>query len=335
MILNFVSSVITLASVPLYGPEQPSPSSAIPHLTEIPAPTSTPSEPDASALGRRTIFKGIVVTPPASTNLNDRPLPDLSPEDARPVAEDTEDIVVSGRRPSHADPLARANIQSYKAVHAVDGAVVAPLAKGYRKAFPKPVRDGIHNFLDNVQEPIVFLNYLFQLKPGKAIETLGRFAVNTTVGVAGVIDMAKRCPINLPHRPNSLANTLGYYGVGPGPYLFLPIIGPTSVRDLFGTSVDRLALPATLGTPFNKSYYTVPANILSALDYRVAFDQTLTTLHSAPDPYPATRNAYLQRRKAEIDRLHSPSWNARHLVKPSTVPVMTKSQENCRRGVPR
>jgi phospholipid-binding lipoprotein MlaA len=222
-----------------------------------------------------------------------------------------EDIVVMARRGSPADPLQRVNLQSYKAVQALDGAVVAPVAKAYRR-IPKPLRDGVHNFLDNVQVPVVFLNYLLQLKPGKAIETLGRFATNTTVGLGGVVDIARRRPFNLPHRPNSLANTLGYYGVKPGPYLFLPLVGPTTVRDLIGISVDRLVVPTVLGAPFNKPYHTVPTNVLSALDYRVAADEQLKSLHAASDPHTATRAAYLQKRDAEIRALHSPSWNARH-----------------------
>lgn len=247
----------------------------------------------------------------ASSTAIPRTEPDTAAaEDEAAAAAD--DVVVLGRRPSSTDPLERVNEQSFKAIQAVDGAVVAPLARGYKKGVPKSVRRGIHNFLDNVQEPIVFLNYLLQLKPGKAVETLGRFAINTTVGIAGVVDGATKKPFNLPHRPNSLANTLGYHGVGPGPYLFLPLIGPTTVRDLFGTAADRLVLPTTVGAPFNRSYYAIPTNVLSALDYRVAFDETLTELHNASDPYAATRKNYLARRKAEIDRLHSPKWRARH-----------------------
>jgi len=223
-----------------------------------------------------------------------------------------EDVVVSGRRSSSTDPLEGANVQSFKAVQAVDGAVVAPLARGYKKGIPGPIRRGIHNFLDHIQEPIVFLNYLLQLKPGKAAETLGRFAINSTVGIAGVVDVAKEKPFNLPHRPNSLANTLGYYGVGPGPYLFLPVIGPTTVRDLVGIVGDRLVLPTAVGAPFNKSYYTIPTSVLSALDYRVAFDDKLMEIQNSSDPYAAARRYYLERRKAEIDRLHSPKWRARH-----------------------
>src|SRR3546814_7125122 len=71
--------------------------------------------------------------------------------------------------------------------------------------------------------PINFLNFLFQFKIGKAVETVGRFAINSTIGVAGIFDVAKKPPVNLPYRPNGFANTLGFYGVEPGPYFFLPL----------------------------------------------------------------------------------------------------------------
>jgi phospholipid-binding lipoprotein MlaA len=272
------------------------------------------------------ILRGALQTGPGPVTVPEAPAPQTSVErtsgdPSTQTAEPSDEVVVSGRRSSATDPLERANVQSFKAVQAVDGAIVAPLARGYKKGLPRPIRRGIHNFLDHVQEPIVFLNYLLQLKPGKAAETLGRFAINSTIGLAGVVDVAKKKPFNLPHRPNSLANTLGYYGVGPGPYLFLPIIGPTTVRDLFGLTVDRLVLPTTVGAPFNKAYYTIPTSVLSALDYRVAFDDRLSEIQNSADPYAASRKHYLDRRKAEIDRLHSPKWRALH-VPPAQPPML-------------
>ncbi len=270
-------------------------------------------------------------------------VPPLAAQEGDAEASVPEEIVVSARRRSSGDPVEAVNVQSYKAIQALDGALVAPLAEGYMKAVPKPVRRGIHNFLDNLQEPIVFLNYILQLKPGKVAETLGRFALNTTVGLAGVVDVAKKKPFNLPHRANSLANTLGYYGVGPGPYLFLPLIGPTTLRDLLGTVGDRLVLPTAVGTPFDKAAFTIPANVLSALDYRVAFDESLTKLRNAPDPYAATRANYLARRKVEIDGLHSAKWRARHarsahcglnVVAPSPCPAVLPTEWSGPMGAP-
>src|SRR3546814_2534491 len=75
---------------------------------------------------------------------------------------------------------------------------------------------------------------------GKALETVGRFAINSTIGAAGVFDVAKKAPINLPYRSNGFANTLGFYGVEPGPYFFLPLVGPTTLRDMVGDGIDLL-----------------------------------------------------------------------------------------------
>src|SRR3546814_4173394 len=97
-----------------------------------------------------------------------------------------------------------------------------------------------------------FLNFLLQFKIGKAAETLGRFVVNTTFGVGGLVDVAKTKPFNLPYRRNGFANTLGFYGVEPGPYFYLPLVGPTTLRDMAGNGIALLVLPTTVGAPFNR-----------------------------------------------------------------------------------
>src|SRR3546814_5226053 len=121
-------------------------------------------------------------------------------------------------------------IEAFQVSQSVDKSFVGPIAKGYEGVVPKPIRDGLGNALRNLREPINFLNFLFQFKIGKAVETVGRFAINSTIGVAGIFDVAKKPPVNLPYRPNGFANTLGFYGVEPGPYFFLPLVGPTTLR---------------------------------------------------------------------------------------------------------
>ena len=214
------------------------------------------------------------------------------------------DILVLGRN-REGDPLQGANVKAFGATQAVDDAVIGPVAMTYKRKVPSPIRRGIHNFLYNLKEPVVFLNFILQLKPGKAAETFGRFAINSTVGVGGVLDVAKKRPFRLPRRANGFADTLGYHGVKNGPFMFLPIVGPTTVRDLFGGFVDRLLLPATIGAPFTKVAFTAPLGVLGALDHRADFDETLHVLHDgAVDPYTASREFYLRRRQAEIDHLH-------------------------------
>jgi len=214
------------------------------------------------------------------------------------------EIVITGRAEPAGDPLRAINAEAFSVTQKVDDAVIGPVARSYKKTVPSPIRKGIHNFLYNLREPIVFLNFMLQLKPGKAMETVGRFAINSTIGAAGLVDVAKRKPFRLPRRSNGFANTLGYYGVKNGAFLFLPIVGPTTVRDLFGGAIDRLVLPVSVGSPFTSLTYSVPAGALGALDHRSEFDKTLKDLHkNSPDPYAASRAFYLNRRQAEIDLL--------------------------------
>ncbi len=242
------------------------------------------------------------------------PLVDV-PADTFPVfaaadgAPPAADIVVTARGDWEApDPFADINAGAFEATQTVDRALIGPLSKAYTSALPEPVRDGIHNFLYNLREPVVFINFLLQHKIGKAFETAGRFVVNSTVGVIGLFDFARRKPFKLPRRSNGFANTLGFYGVPNGAFLYLPLVGPTTIRDLFGGVVDRLVLPITLGQGVTDPKFAIPAGVLGALDHRAEFDETYKAVSTAPgDRYGNARDFYLQRRQAEIDRLHGRS----------------------------
>lgn len=232
-----------------------------------------------------------------------------------------EDIVVTAQPTPKEDPLKRANEVSFEAVEAVDDAVVAPVAMAYKDGLPNPIRTGLHNFLYNIGEPVVAVNFLLQLKPGKAMETVGRFAINSTVGVAGLFDVAKKKPFHLPHRVNGFAYTMGYYGVKQGAYLYLPLIGPTTVRDVTGRLMDLAFLPTFVGAPFNNFYYTIPSGVIYALDDRVAFDDKWQELkNSDRPPYAALRDYYLAKRQAEIDELRGKKPAAPTPATPVTSP---------------
>ncbi|WP_260928384.1 VacJ family lipoprotein [Novosphingobium sp. 9] len=251
-------------------------------------------------------------------------------------AEGTGEIVVTrNQRHVRADPLSGLNAASFDAVQAVDKAIVAPVAGGYEKVVPKPVRNGLRNFLINLAEPVVFINYLLQFKPGKAMETAGRFAINSTIGVAGLFDMAKRKPFHLPYRENGFANTFAYHGVKNGAYLFLPIIGPTTVRDLIGRILDLSVLPTVIGKPFNTPVYSLGTGTVKALNDRVAFDEQIDAQRAATDPYVATRDFYLKRRQAEVNALHSAAWRARKgIPDPVLPPIAPHVDKNAAPGSP-
>ncbi len=259
------------------------------HLPIDSPPTSEPLNFEATLWMDRTVTNHIAS--PAYGTTNDQA--------------NTDTIVVTaqiGTPPG--DPFNDMNFESFEVVQNMDKIVVRPAAMAYEEVVPKPVRSGIRNFLRNLTEPIVFLNYLLQLKPGKALETFGRFAINTTVGIGGLVDVAEKRPFNLPYRSNGFANTLGYYGVKPGPYLFLPLVGPTTLRDLIGGGLDLAVLPVSVGKPFNQLVYTIPAGVVRGLDSRIEEDDRLAQLlNESDDPYAAMRDSYLDRRQTEIDAL--------------------------------
>jgi phospholipid-binding lipoprotein MlaA len=220
------------------------------------------------------------------------------------LAPEDEIVVTARKRNNTGDPLHVINQQSFAAAQEIDQAVIGPVAVAYANNVPSPIRTGVRNFLKNLREPIVFINFVAQLKPESAARTAGRFALNSTVGVGGLIDIAKRRPFNLPERRNGFANTLGYYGVKPGPYFFLPLFGPTTVRDAIGAVADSSLLITAIGTPFNQPSYSVPASALGAVDRRIAFDEDLQRIREdTGDAYGARRTFYLCRRQAEIDLL--------------------------------
>ena len=224
-------------------------------------------------------------------------------EEAPPTDGDNVIVVTGEGADPQKDPLENVNIQAYELTRDIDKAFVEPIADVYEEDLPSPVRKGLRNFLRNLMEPVNALNYLLQLKPGKALETVGRFAINTTVGVSGLFDVAKKEPINLPYRRNGFANTLGYYGVGPGPFLVLPLVGATTLRDLLGSGIDQSILPFAVGKPFNTPYYAIPAYTVNSLEFRIEFDERIGQINDSDDPYYALRESYLCNREADIAAL--------------------------------
>jgi len=241
-------------------------------------------------------------TPPRDTP-PDGPPADPAPqfdENGQPVGE----IVVEGEiGPPKSDPLESVNEDSYRITQAVDKAVLEPIAYAYRDGLPEPIRDGLGNIVRNLGEPSNALNFLLQGKVGKAFGTLGRLAINTTLGVGGLFDVAGKPRIGLPYRRNGFSNTMGYYGVGPGAYLYLPITGATTVRDLIGNTLDQALLPFAVGKPFNKPAYAATYFMVNGLDQRLAFDEELAQIEDSDDPYLMRRQTYLAQRRRDIAAL--------------------------------
>lgn len=213
-------------------------------------------------------------------------------------------------RPRHhhakGDPLEGFNRAMFSVHQFLDRIAFRPLAMLYKTVFPKPVRTGIRHIFSNVGEPLVFANDVLQLKPKRAVRTVGRFLVNSTIGIGGILDVAKTRDFNLPHHDNSFGDTLGHYGVHPGFYIFLPLIGPSDLRDLGAEIAQGQTYPFTIGTPFDRAEYRAAEAVLTGLDLRVEADGALKALlGSAVDPYATLRSAYLQDRAVEIAETHS------------------------------
>ncbi len=249
-----------------------------------------------------------ILTPPDEAT----PVSDNSPELSDPLVDPaTQPSVGPQPKARHhypGDPLEGFNRTMFRIEFGIDKSIYGPVARGYQHIVPKPARSGLRNFFRNLTEPVVFLNDLLQLKPGRAARTFARFAINSTVGLAGLIDVAASKDVNLPHRSNSFGNTLAYYGVHAGPYLFLPLVGPTTLRDLLGEPVDGAVLPVAVGKPFTGTRYRISSAVITGLDQRAQAEPELRALlGGAVDPYATLRSVWLQERAAEISELHSHS----------------------------
>jgi phospholipid-binding lipoprotein MlaA len=191
------------------------------------------------------------------------------------------------------DPFEPVNRAIYSFNDAVDTAVIRPLAEGYRAVLPSFVRTGISNFFANINDVLIALNNLLQGKVVAAISDVGRVLVNTTVGVGGLIDIASK--INLEKHNEDFGQTLGYWGVGDGPYLMLPILGPSSLRDALGRFVDAKGDPVGFirDIPWRNSLWGT-----RAVNQRAELLDTSKILETASlDPYEFLRDGYLQRRR--------------------------------------
>lgn len=226
------------------------------------------------------------------------------PETASPAAASEAPFRATAVNPDQGDPLEGFNRAMFGLHQVLDKSIYRPLAMGYQHVVPKPARAGLRNFLGNLTEPVVFLNYLLQFKFGKAAETLARFTINSTLGIGGLFDVAKTKDFNLPHRNNSFGDTLAYYGVGPGPYLFLPLVGPTTLRDVLGGPLDGAVLPLAVAKPFADWRYQLSSGVIAGLDLRAESDPELRALFGgAVDPYATLRSVWLQNRAAEVEAL--------------------------------
>lgn len=189
------------------------------------------------------------------------------------------------------DPWERVNRVTFKVNDQLDRAIAKPIAKVYRNVTPRPVRTGVSNFLDNIGYPVTVVNDLLQLKFKLFGEDLGRLVMNTTVGIGGIFDPASR--VGLQKNQEDLGQTFGHYGAHPGPYLVLPVLGPSDVRDAVGRVGDIWLDPRHY---IHNNYISYSLWGLELVDLRSRLLDADRAFESVYDRYAFLRNAYLRRR---------------------------------------
>lgn len=202
----------------------------------------------------------------------------------------------TGPAANRQDPLEPFNRGVYKFNDAVDRAVVKPVATVYRDVLPSPVRTGVNNFFGNLQDAWSAVNSALQLKGEATGNNLVRFGVNTVFGLGGLLDIASEMRIE--RHTEDFGQTLGYWGVGAGPYLVLPLLGPSTVRDTAALPVDA---QGNLVSGISDVSTRNSAIALNLLDRRSRLLEASDLLDQvALDPYTFTRDAFLQRRQNSV-----------------------------------
>lgn len=206
---------------------------------------------------------------------------------------------------SSGDPLKPLNEAVFSFNQVADRFVIEPVADAYGRVVPDLVKQGARNFFSNLQAPIVFANDVLQGEGDRAGETFARFFVNTTLGLGGLFDMATMAGLPEAH-DEDFGQTLAVWGVGPGPYLVLPLLGPSNLRDLGGRVVDIAANPTpdvldtTVGGSFADTYQ-VSRTVFGGVDTRHQLDPQLTELErTSLDLYASFRTLYEQTRERQI-----------------------------------
>lgn len=196
------------------------------------------------------------------------------------------------------DPLEGLNRRIYRFNYYFDRYVFLPAVRGYKFVTPDPVEKGIHNFFNNLQDISTLINSILQLNPTKTLNTTTRLALNSTVGLLGFINIAS----DVPRKDEDFGQTLGYWGVGNGPYLVLPILGPSNLRDGVGYGVDWGVRRELWRQATNmETYQEWARDILWSIDTRahIAFRYYET---GSPFEYDTVRTLYTTKRKLDIER---------------------------------
>lgn len=196
------------------------------------------------------------------------------------------------------DPWEPFNRGMYRMNYVIDGLILKPITQVYRGVVPERGQKMVHNFVLNLQEPMVFGNSVLQADPHNSFTALWRFLLNSTIGIGGLFDVAS--DLGLIERRTDFGQTLALYGVESGPYLFLPVLGPSNGRDGIGRVADAFMHPAMYvdSTGASIALWTITAVDTRSDNWDVIEDIQKTSL----DPYVTFRSAYTQKRANDIKK---------------------------------
>src|SRR5665213_748232 len=219
------------------------------------------------------------------------------------------------------DPWENTNRAIFGFNQGVDRTVLVPVANAYRTVIPSTFRDMVHDFLQNLNSPIIFANDVLQAQPGLAGETFGRALINTTIGFGGFFDVAAK--LGVPYHTNDLGITLATWGVDSGPFLMLPVLGPSNPRDLFGDVADSFGDPGNIvASNHNKIWASFARGVTSGIDQRSRNIESLAEIErTSLDYYATIRSLSRQRRAAQIRHQKEDLPNAAPLQGLSALPV--------------
>lgn len=218
---------------------------------------------------------------------------------SRPPASDPDALAAYREANDRFEPFNRA---MFRTDIALDRFLVRPVVKGYRAVVPAPGRRGVTNFVQNIRAPITFVHDVLQAEPSRAATTFGRFVINSTIGIAGLFDVAE--DMGLPYHSEDLGQTLAVWGVGDGPYVYVPLLGPSTLRDSIGFGADAMLVdPIAWYSRGNGAEQWVQWTVFGLLAVSTK-DETMDALDelkaSSLDYYAALRSAYRQVRANEI-----------------------------------
>ncbi|HEY4581328.1 MAG TPA: VacJ family lipoprotein [Lysobacter sp.] len=202
----------------------------------------------------------------------------------------------TGAAPGAYDPWEPYNRRMHRFNNAVDRRVAKPLATAYVKVVPRPVRTGVGNFFSNLGQPLTAINSLLQGRPKQAAHALGRFVVNSTLGIGGVFDPASDAKLEMPNE--DFGQTLGVWGWKRSRYVELPLFGPRTLRDVVGMAGDAPLSPLR---QVEADRVRVPLQGMQLVDLRAQLMSTDALREGAEDDYALVRDAWMQRRAYQID----------------------------------